>query len=292
MTWLSGLEHIAREQEPLAAHTWLRLGGPAEFFTEPTTVEELATVVVRCHENGVPLRLIGSGSNVLAPDEGVPGMIISLSAPAFGQIKVVGQDVVAGGGAKLAHVISSSVREGLAGLEPLVGIPGTVGAALHANTGSRTHDVGQWLHQATVLMRTGETITREREQMRFSYRDSSLNELAILSATFRLEQEDATELNRRMQKLWILKRSSHPTGQQGACYVFKDPLGMTADELIEQHSLKGTAVGGAQIHDRDANFIVIGDGTTSSQVKELIDQVQSLVLEQSGVSLETSLDIW
>jgi len=292
MSWLSGLQHITREQEPLSAHTWLRLGGPAQFFAEPTTIEELTSLVLRCHENQVPIRLIGGGSNLLVPDEGVSGLVISLSAPAFGQIEVVGQDVIAGGGAKLAHVISTSVREGLAGLEHLASIPGTIGAALHANSGSRTTDIGQGLWEVTVLTRTGETVTRGRDDVRFSYRNSSLNELVILSATFRLEHDDVGELNRRMQKLWIIKRASHPTGQKGACYVFKDPLGMTADGLIEQSGLQGASVGGAQLFDRDANFIVVGDGASSSDVKQLIQQVRAQVHEQSGSDLETSIEIW
>src|SRR3954469_7983068 len=123
----AGFEHIVRENEPLARYTWFRLGGPAQYFAEPTDVDELAAFVRRCHESGTPVHVLGGGSNLLVRDEGVPGVVISLGAAAFGRIEVSGRKIVAGGGAKLGHVISTAVREGLAGLEMLVGIPGTVG---------------------------------------------------------------------------------------------------------------------------------------------------------------------
>ena len=137
MSWLDGLEHITVENEPLAGRCWLRLGGPAEFFAEPTTEDELVALVARCREHDVPVRLLGGGSNLLVRDEGVSGMTIRLDATVFGQVTVSDRKVTAGGGASLAQVISAAAREGLAGLEPLAGIPGTVGGALHGNAGSR-----------------------------------------------------------------------------------------------------------------------------------------------------------
>src|SRR5438128_12596723 len=106
----SGFEHIVREHEPLAAHTWFRLGGPAQYFSEPTSVDELTTLVRRCHEVGLPVRLLGGGSNLLVRDEVVAGVVISLGAAAFGRIEVSGRRITAGGGAKLGHVISTAVR--------------------------------------------------------------------------------------------------------------------------------------------------------------------------------------
>src|SRR5438067_2378697 len=136
MSLSTGFEHIVRAQEVLAPYTWLRLGGAAQYFAEPTTAEELAALVRRCREAGLPVRVLGGGSNVLLRDEGVPGMVIALGAAAFGRIAVAGRKLTAGGGAKLGHVISSAVREGLSGLETLVGIPGTIGGALHTNAGT------------------------------------------------------------------------------------------------------------------------------------------------------------
>src|SRR6185503_8812398 len=116
----SGFGHIVRENEPLASHTWFRLGGPAQFFAEPTSIEELAALVRRCHESGLPVRVLGGGSNLLIRDEGVPGMVVALGAAAFGRIEAANRKLTAGGGAKLGHVISTAVREGLAGIEMLV----------------------------------------------------------------------------------------------------------------------------------------------------------------------------
>src|SRR6188508_1962404 len=140
----AGFEHITRENEPLGPYTWLRVGGAAQYFAEPTSIEELAALVHRCYESGLPVRVLGGGSNLLVRDEGVPGLVVALGAATFGSIHIAGRRVTTGGGAKLGHVISSAVREGLAGLETLVGIPGTIGGALHTNAGTLGGDIGQF----------------------------------------------------------------------------------------------------------------------------------------------------
>src|SRR5437016_1489053 len=157
----TGFEQIVRCGVPLAPYTWFHLGGPAEYLAEPTSADQLLSLVVRCRDEGVPVRLLGGGSNVLVRDEGVLGMTIRLAAPAFQEIRVDRGHVRAGGGAKLGHVISSAVRDGLSGLETLVGIPGTVGGALHGNAGGRGGDIGQWTAGATVMTRGGDIIRRE-----------------------------------------------------------------------------------------------------------------------------------
>ena len=289
---ISGFEKIVREAEPLAPHTWFHLGGPAEFFAEPHTVEELAALVRRCHDDGVPIRILGGGSNLLVRDDGVNGVVVRLSAAPFNEISVQGKIVTAGGGARLGHVISTVVREGLAGLEPLVGIPGTIGGALHGNAGSRGGDIGQWTCRATVMARNAEIIQREREDLVFSYRQSSLDELAILGCQFQLEEEDPQELTKRMQKMWIVKKASQPLGHQSAGCIFKNPRGISAGMLIDQAGLKGTRVGGAEVSDRHANFIVTDADATSGDVLRLIELVRSRVAERLGVELETEIEIW
>ena len=126
MSIFEGLDHIVRENEPLAPLTWFRLGGPAQYFAEPTKLEELAELVRQSQQHRLPIRVIGAGSRILVPDEGVSGLVIQLSAPVFCEITIEGSSVTAGGGAKLGHVVSASVGAGLAGLENLVGIPGSV----------------------------------------------------------------------------------------------------------------------------------------------------------------------
>lgn len=292
MTAFRGLEHIVREQQPLAPYNWFRLGGPAEYFAEPTSVGELTELVRRCAAQDVPVRVIGDGSRVLIPDEGVAGLVIQLSAPAFGEIKVEGETITAGGGAKLGHLVSTAVREGLAGLESLVGIPGTVAAAVRGNADSYGTAIGHWTTGATVLTRQAELCTRQSGDLRFSYGESSLDELVILSATFTLERGSAAELTRKMQKLWIVKRTHQPTGACGTGRVFKDPQGLTASELIEQAGLRGEQVGEARVSEASANFIEVAPGATSQQVKQLIDRMRTRVGEELGVTLECELEVW
>lgn len=292
MSLFSGFEKILRLQEPLARHTWFQLGGPAEYFAEPNSVEELAALVRRCREAQVPVRLLGGGSNILVRDEGLPGLVVHLSAPAFTDITVAGQVLSAGGGAKLGHVISAAVREGLAGLETLVGIPGTLGGALHGNAGSRGGDIGQWTCRATVMDRSGEILNRDREDLVFAYRQSSLDELVILGAQFRLERDDPDDLTKRMQKQWIVKKAAQPLSHQSAGCIFKNPRGMSAGMLIDQAGLKGTHVGQAEVSDRHANFIVAAPGATSRDVLELIQLVKGHVQERLGIELETEIEVW
>ena len=292
MSWLDGLEHVVRQAEPLAPWNWMRLGGTAEYFAEPTSVAELAEIVHRCHAEAISFRILGAGSNILVRDQGVQGVVIHLAAPAFCQIQHQGQEVTAGGGAKLSHVVATAAREGLAGLEALVGIPGTVGGALRGNAMGHGASIGQWTENATAMKRTGDVITLQRDDLRFGYRKSNLDDLVILAATFSLEATDASQLTRQMQKLWIMKRASQPTGEFGNGRIFADPRGMTAGEIIEQANLKGTSVGGATISDRDANFIEVQPGTTSKDVEALIDQVQTQVSEKLGVDLVPEIEVW
>lgn len=288
----SGFDEIVRSHESLAPHTWMGIGGPAEYFAEPRSLDELQALVRRAAEEGLPLRVLGGGSNLLVRDDGVQGVVIRLSAAAFNHIEADKRLVSAGGGARLGHVISTAVRSGLAGLEMLVGIPGTVGGALHGNSGSHGGDIGQWTCQAEIMTRTGEIISRNREDLVFAYRQSSLDELVILNAQFQLEEEDPQELTKRMQKQWIVKKAGQPLAHQSAGCIFKNPRGISAGMLIDQAGLKGTRVGGAEVSDRHANFIVVDRDASSQDVLQLIDLVRSRVAELLGVELELEIQIW
>ncbi len=292
MSTLAGFEHILRENEPLAPYTWLRLGGEAEYFAEPTSLDELSSLVGRCRENEIPIRILGAGSNVLVRDQGVPGVVVHLAAAAFSEITWQDNTMSVGGGAKLAHLVSTSVREGLAGLEYLVGIPGSVGGALHSNVGTENHDIGQWTTHAIVMTRAGEILERGRDELRFAYRYSSLDDLVILRARFALEQEDSAELIRRMQTLWIVKKSKQPSSSDAMGRIFRNPSGVRAADLIEQAGLRGAKVDTAGISEKHANFIIVQPGGASEHVLRLIDLVRSQVRERLGVELETSIEIW
>ncbi|MGI6418152.1 MAG: UDP-N-acetylmuramate dehydrogenase [Thermoguttaceae bacterium] len=292
MNFLSGFEKIVRRDEPLAMHTWFQLGGPAEYFAEPETTDQLVALVRRCTEHQVPVRMLGGGSNLLVGDAGVPGVVIRLSAPEFEKIRVEPPRIVAGGGAKTGRVVTTAVHSGLAGLEGLVAIPGTLGGALHGNAGTQSTNIGQWTTSATVITIAGEICRRDRDDLHFEYRRSSLDDLVILQATLELEQDDPQELSRRLQKQWILRKAAQPMGHQCAGCVFKNPRGMRAGELIEQAGLKGTRIGGAIVSDRHANFIVAEPECTANDVLRLIDLVRGQVSDRLGVDLELELEIW
>jgi UDP-N-acetylmuramate dehydrogenase len=225
-------------------------------------------------------------------EDGVKGVVVHPSAACFCEISVQGNTVKAGGGAKLGHIVATAVREGLAGLESLVGIPGTVGGALRGNAGSRSGDIGQWTSSAVVMNDAGEMTSRPRDQLVFAYRESSLDELVILDAEFTLEKDDPVELTKRMQKQWIVKKASLPLGHQPTGCIFKNPRGMSAGTLIEQAGLKGARVGGAEVCDRHANFIVTDDKATSQDIIRLIDHIRTRVNERLGIELETEIKIW
>jgi UDP-N-acetylmuramate dehydrogenase len=292
MSFQRGFEHIVREGELLAPYTWLRLGGPARYFAEPMNLEELSGLVRRCREEDLPVRLLGGGSNVVVRDEGVPGLVIYLSAAAFAGVSVERGAVVAGGGAKLAHLIATAVREGLGGLEQLVGIPGTVGGALHGNASCHGTDIGQWTRSAAVLTHAGEIVSRDRDESVFAYRESNLDELAILEARFELEPDDPQELTKRMQKQWIVNKAAQPLQNEKTAMIFRDPGGISAASLIEQAGLKSARFGGAEVSDRNANYIVTQTEATSSDVLQLIEYLRERVDERLGVELQTAVDLW
>lgn len=283
---------IARADVPLAPLTWLKVGGPAQLFIEPRTVEELVQVVKQCHEASIPLHVLGGGSNLLIRDEGVSGVVIRLKGPAFSEIKISGNRVSAGGAALLSHLITQTVEAGLGGLDALVGIPGTVGGAIKGNTGGRTGDIGQYVKSVDVVTGKGERFTRKDDELSFGYRTSSINEILVVGCELELPTEDPEVIAHRMRKLWVLKKNRQPLSFQSAGCIFKNPRGSHAGELIEQAGLKGTKVGNCEVSDRHANFIVTHEGATSADVLNLIDLVRTKVAEKHGVKLELEIQIW
>jgi UDP-N-acetylmuramate dehydrogenase len=268
------------------------LGGAAEFFAEPTSVAELVQLVQQSRQDGIAVRMLGGGSNVLVREAGVSGLVIHLSAAAFSQVTVDRDAVKAGAAAKLGHVISMSVGAGLAGLEQLVGIPGTLGGALRGNASTQKGYVGQWCSSVIVLTYEGEIETRGRDKLRFSHQQSNIDDLAILEAEFQLEREGAEELTKRLQKQWILKKAHEPMMGECCGCIFRDPMGDSAASTIEAAGFKGKEIGGAKVSERNANFIVTQAGTNSDDVISLIDEIRAGVSEHLGVELEVNLQIW
>jgi UDP-N-acetylmuramate dehydrogenase len=252
----------------------------------------LQAVIRGCCEHDVPVHVLGGGSNLLVRDEGVSGVVLHFTREPFSRVEVQGHVVQAGAGALLSHVVAESVKAGLAGMETLVGIPGTVGGALHGNAGTRHGDIGQCVRSVTVITNSGEKFLRTEDELTFAYRQSSVNELAILEAEFELVPDDPDEIAHRMRKLWIMKKATQPLSFQSAGCIFKNPRGLSSGALIEQAGLKGTRVGGCEVSDRHANFLVTSAGATSADALKLIDLIRTKVAETHGVELELEIEVW
>jgi UDP-N-acetylmuramate dehydrogenase len=283
---------IVKRNEQLAPYTYLKLGGPAELLVQPRSREELSRVVQCCFQQRLPLRVLGSGCNLLVRDEGVAGVVLRLSAPGFTQISVEGKRVRAGTGAAVSALISQAIRHGLAGLETLVGIPGTVGGALRCNAGDRTGEIGQFVYSVEVLDSRGAAQVRDRDELSFADHHSNLDDPVLLSAEFALESDSADTIVKRMRKAWIVRKASQPLSFQAAARIFKNPRGLSAAALIEQAGLARQRVGGAEVSDRDANYIVVHPDTSSGDVFRLIDLVRSRVRERFNVDLEQDIRVW
>jgi UDP-N-acetylmuramate dehydrogenase len=284
---------IVQADEPLAPQIWFRLGGHAAYLARPRTLDQLLGLLRRSREAGLPLKILGGGSNVLVRDEGVQALVIHLESPAFSDLSVDDRVVEAGAAVPLTSLISQSARSGLAGLEIFTGIPGTVGGSLRGNAGSRQGSIGQFVRRATVIDAAGEVQVRERDDLSFAARGVGLDEPVVLSAAFELEPEEPDAVVRRMRRIWIVKKESQPYGHQSSGYIFKS-LGpdLTAGTLIEQAGLKGTRHGGAEVSDRHANFIVAQPGAKASDVLHLIDQIRQRVWQQFGYELELQIQVW
>jgi UDP-N-acetylmuramate dehydrogenase len=279
-------------QEPLSHHTWLGLGGAASWFCEPVDEGALARVVARCHEQRIPLRVIGGGSNVLVPSSGFDGMVVRLSAPAFCSIDVQRPAVRAGAGAKLVHVVSAAVQAGLGGLETLVDVPGTVGGALVGNAGGHGGDIGERVADVTVMLADGTTEVRDRSRLAFESRWSNLDDCIIIGCRLELDEEDPTALTKRMQKQWIVGRSAQPSGTRSVAMMFKDPLGITAESLVAQAGGRDLRAGDASVYAPHANYVVAGPHCSADDVRTLVETVRSRVREKLGVELAPQIEVW
>jgi UDP-N-acetylmuramate dehydrogenase len=292
MARLAEFDAIIKRNEPLAPYTYLKLGGPAEMLVQPRSVEELSAVVSRCEQEGVPLRVLGGGCNLVVSDEGVAGVVLRLTEPAFTGVEVEGRRVTAGAGAPVSALISASARHGLAGLETLVGIPGTVGGALRTNAGDRVGDIGLFVRRVTVLDGRGAAQVRDRDELRFADHASNLDDPVLLTAEFELEPDDPDAIVKRMRKAWIQRKASQPFSFQAAGRIFKNPRSLSAAALIEQAGLAGTRVGGAEVSERHANYIVVQTGASARDVLRLIDLIRSRVQERFHVELELEISVW
>ena len=292
---MRGLEYFAeivQLNQPLGPFTCFKVGGPAEALVQPRNRDELAAVVRRCAEKRTPLRVLGSGCNILVRDEGVRGVVLRLSEPAFTTITIEGSRARAGCGAGLSALISQATRHNLAGLETLVGIPGTVGGALRCNAGDRSGEIGQYVYSVEVLDDRGGVQVRGRDELRFADHWSNLDEAVLLAADFELERDSPDAIVKRMRKSWIHRKASQPLSFEAAVRVFKNPRGQSAAVLIDQAGLAKTRVGGAEVSERNASYIVAHAGACARDILRLIELIRSQVRERFGAELELSIAVW
>ncbi len=289
---LEAFTAILEPQVSLAPFTYLRVGGPADYIARPRSRDELAALVRTCLTHSISFRILGAGCNVLVPDNGFRGIIIRLSDPVFTQVSVHGKKVLAAGGAGLSSVISEAALHGLAGLETLVGIPATVGGALRCNAGERSEEISRFVRRVEVLDEHGQVQNREREELRFDHRGGNLEDQVILAVEFELEPDSLDAIVKRLRRAWIQRKASQPYSFQPAARMFKNPRGMNAAALISQSGLIGTRVGGAEVSERDANFVVTAPETRAGDVIRLIEMIQQRVLERTGIEMELELAVW
>lgn len=290
--WYDPFKSIIRQDEPLAMHTWFQTGGMAEFYAQPETQAQAAELVAAASEAGIQIRLLGEGSNVLIRNDGVSGLVISLDSPAFQKIVIDGNRITAGAAARLGRVVTTAVHAGLAGLEDFIGVPGSIGGALHVHVAANMTKVSRYLKSTVEMDFQGNTFSKTAEELAATYQDKSLNSLIILEASFELEPDDPKELAQQMQKRWILKKSQQPMSFQCCGRIFKNPVGASAGELIDRAGLKGARIGGAVISERHANYIIAEPECSSEDIIRLIDLVRDQVHKRTDFLMDLDLEIW
>lgn len=280
-----------RESEPMSAHTTFRVGGPAEVFV---TASEGAVGLIRsyCDKMEVPLFLIGHGSNLLVPDEGLKGVVLTLEAgDPFAE--VTGDRLIASAGALLGSIAGLALSTGLGGLEFAAGIPGTVGGGVVMNAGAYGGELKDILTSARVLTRDGEIRSVSPEGLSLSYRHSSVekNGWFVLSAEFLLHSDDTVAIRERMDDFTKRRREKQPLEFPSAGSTFKRPEGYFAGKLIEDAGLRGFSIGDAAVSEKHCGFVINRGNATASDILALIREVQKRVYESSGVKLEPEVKI-
>jgi UDP-N-acetylmuramate dehydrogenase len=288
----SGLEAFVTENEPLAPHTWYKIGGPARWFVRPRGVEELQEASRRCAENGVPIYVLGLGANLLVDDNGVDGAVFRLDEDYWRRVKFEGTTLEVGAGADMQRLVLRTVRQGLAGIECLAGIPGTVGGGVRMNAGGKFGDIGALITRLQVMDATGVLFERTKDDLVFDYRSTNISARFILSATLELEEEDPERIMKKTKEIWMYKRNTQPLNTRNCGCIFKNPRGLSAGALIDQAGLKGFKVGRAEVSEKHANFLIAHPGCRADDVLKLVKLIREKVFEKNEIHLESEVQIW
>jgi UDP-N-acetylmuramate dehydrogenase len=301
-SWAEPLSHLVDIDfgwhEPLARHTTFRIGGPVACLARPRTVQALADLLYALRQEAIPYFILGAGSNLLALDDPWQAVAVKLDG-CCGSIytwalEQAGRDhyLFAGSGVRLARLLRFCLDSSLAGLEQVVGIPGSVGGALIMNAGTRAGTITDPLAWITLLDEEGREVRLTKSSLAIGYRSVALPpETVLLGAGFHLQPCSAGELRKRLSQLMQLRRQSQPLGLPSAGCIFKNPPGLAAGALIDQAGLKGLKIGNAQVSTKHANWIVNLGGATAGDILALIEVVEERVHRQFGVELEREIRI-
>jgi len=273
-------------QEPMRKHTSWHIGGPADLLLKPRNEQDLRQALIYAQHHGLPVTVIGNGTNLLVADQGIRGMVIKIGL-GLANIEVRGRLIHAGAGASLPFLARKAMQAGLAGFEFLAGIPGTVGGALIMNAGANDCAVGELVRRVTACDFAGNSLTFVADELTFSYRYSCLAQRNIIVTGVVLEgKPDRVEEIKQRMKLYLARRKqTQPLEYPNAGSVFKNPPGDSAGRLIEQAGCKEMRVGSIQVSPRHANFFVNLGGGTAGDVLEIVQRVQHMVEKKCGVKL-------
>ena len=279
-------------KEPMQKHTTFRIGGPADIMILPNSIEELHEILGIIRDADVSYMVVGAGSNLLVSDKGIRGVVIKIG-PAFADICIEGNKLIAGAGATLTAASRRAQAASLSGLEFAVGIPGSVGGAIMMNAGAYGGEICQVLESAEGMDSLGNIINYTNQEMHFGYRHSRLmeEELIALSGTFLLKPDDPELILSRMQDITERRREKQPIDMPCAGSVFKRPPDNYVGPLVEKAGLKGYRIGGAEVSTKHAGFIVNVGGATCKDVLDLIGFVQSTIKDKYNVILEPEIRV-
>lgn len=280
--------------EPLSAHTSFRIGGGAEVMAFPKTREELSEILKACRDLQVKPAILGAGTNVLAPDAGLPGVTICLKDGLDGMECLDHCRIRVMAGVTMTRAAVFAANHGLSGMEFAHGIPGTVGGGVYMNAGAYGGEIKDVAESVEIMDYAGNISTFSKEEICFSYRHSVLEEMdaIVLSATFSLTPDAPENIRAKMRELQAKRSASQPLDLPSAGSAFKRPVGGYAAALIQDAGLKGFQVGGAAISTKHSGFAVNLGGATAEDVKALLRQVSDIVFEKSGIRLEPEVRIW
>ncbi len=272
--------------EPMSRHTTFKIGGIADFFVMPTTKEQLSKTLKTVNDAGLPCFILGNGSNLLVGDKGIRGVVVCLKN--MDSIKVCDDEIYAEAGAILSRVSTAAVGASLTGTEFSSGIPGSVGGAVYMNAGAYDHEMKEIIKTVEYMDMQGNLFEIPCEECEFGYRTSkfSKGDYIILGCTLKLKPGDVNKIKAQIADYTQRRVSKQPIERPSAGSTFKRPTGYFAGTLIEQAGLKGYSIGGAQVSEKHAGFVINTGGATAEDVLNLIEHIKKTVFEESGVVLE------